>query len=115
MEFDGCGKEEEDSELLQADAAHVDVDAGHDLARGDVRSTGDCRSASLNEECEDVIEDEEQTEAPCVNFEYRGCFGKVIYHSTHDHVGVCVGPDRSNLNESKLNVEVDADDRYVPS
>ena len=64
-------QEEEDAELLEADAAHVDVDAEQCLFEVTIPA-GNNSTCRLDEKREDVEQDKVKSESPCFYFKH-GC------------------------------------------
>ena len=102
MEFDDEDGEDEDEELLDADAAHVDVDAAQDLVVAEVGLRGRGGAEELNEEGEDVEQDEVDAETPGLDLGQTGVRGEVEDHAAEDHVDVGVDPERGHEEEDEV-------------
>ena len=96
MEADSQCEEQEYAQLLETDAAHVDVYSKHWKLRV-VRNTCNRCARELHDKGKDVEEDEDKAETPCLDFEDGAGWSEVVYHPSHDHVSVRVCPDGCNL------------------
>ena len=102
MEFDDEDGEDEDEELLDADAAHVDVDAPQDLVVAEIGLRGGGGAEELDEEGEDVEQDKVDAETPGLDLGQAGVRGEVEDHAAEDHVDVGVDPERSDEEEDEV-------------
>lgn len=89
----------QDEELLQADAAHVDVDAQHEHAVRDVGLRGDRCAGRLDEEGQDVEADEERGEALRRQPAQAPGLVKEPQHAAQRHVQEGVDPERRQQEE----------------
>ena len=93
--------EEEDEELLQADAALVDVQPEQDLRGRHVVARSGRGAAGLDQKGEDVEQDEVEAKAPGFDFEESGGRMVVVDHAAEDHVDEGVGPERGDEDEDE--------------
>lgn len=102
VEFGDQEGEDQDKELLDPDAAHVDVDAAEDFVVAEIRLRGRGGAVELDEEGEDVEQDEVEAEAPGLDLGEAGVRGEVEDHAAEDHVDVGVDPERGDEEQDEV-------------
>ena len=102
VELDDQAGEDEHEELLDADAAHVDVDAAQDLVIGEVRFRGRGRPEQLHQEGENVQQHEVEPEAPGFDLREPRVRSEVEDHAPEDHVDVRVDPERRHEQQDEV-------------
>src|SRR3569833_109098 len=101
MQAPGHATHDEDEQLLQAHAAHVDVETLEDVFDGLVAARGAAGAVDLHDQGDDVEHNEDGSEVPGPQAPDGVIRGEIPHHATEDHVDVGGGPEGRDQDQDE--------------